>query len=124
MKLISVLIIICALFAGCGPTPDESFITVHHMDTLEELWSHAPEDVWGIIAGRTNCESVLETNYCDIYVMYPEWYGPEYCYNEILGHETRHAFEGTFHAKGVSSKSLECGLITGGKVGEYHYNNN
>lgn len=97
MKRLLILMIMCGLLVGCGIQADEAYISITYTDTLEELWSHGPADEWGQKTGRANWEDWDGVRHCRIYLMYPEWYKTEYAYHLILGHETRHCFEGDFH---------------------------
>ena len=97
MKKLMFGLIFCALLTGCGVQTDEAYITITYTDTLEELWSHGPKEDYGKSNGRANWEEWDEVRHCRIYLMYPEWYKTEAYYHQILGHETRHCFEGNFH---------------------------
>ena len=117
MKLIPALIVVCALFSGgCGYQADEAVINITYTETLEELWTHGGD---GKSVGRANWNDIKGVRRCSIYVMYMEWYELESCYNEVLGHETRHCFEGEFHGDEPSTDmSTECNAITTKKIYE------
>lgn len=115
MKRLLIFIFII-LLGGCGYQADEAVINITYTETLEELWSHGPGT--GFV-GRAKWNDVKGVRRCSIYVMYREWYEIDSCYNETLGHETRHCFEGEFHGNAPSTDmSPECNAIVNKKIYE------
>lgn len=100
MKSLFKIIFICLLAAGCGnDITGDAFISIHYLDTIEELQALKTPDLQDVmIHGWATWEDDINGNRnCNIYILYPAWYNSEKYYHEVLGHETRHCFEGYFH---------------------------
>lgn len=85
--------LVMLMLAGCGGS-GQVLLTYHEVD---QAFLATLSDSSRNIGGYAIWDHELEQSTCDIYMLPKAEYGNVDEYHRVLGHETRHCFEGAFH---------------------------